>query len=112
MLHSSICALLYGECVHESRSKGLIISQELQQIPGSVGSPTTDIKPRFPIAHPPSLLIINTLMDANVQDKAQTLLDSQLTARISKGKQMGMQKSSAKHTVLCNIAVPICPING
>ena len=51
-------------------------------------------------------------MDANVQDKAQTLLDSQLTARISKGKQMGMQKSSAKHTVLCNIAVPICPING
>lgn len=90
---------------------GLTISQELQQIPGSVGSPTTNCKPHLPTtAHPPSLLIINTLMDANVQDKAEMLLDSQLIASISKGKQMGMQKSSAKHTVMCNISVLICPI--
>lgn len=37
------------------------------------------------------------------------LLDSQLIASISKGKQMGMQKPSAKHTIMCNAVVLVWP---
>lgn len=48
-------------------------------------------------------------MDINMEDVAEMLLDSQLIASISKGKQMGMQKPSAKNTVMCNIAVLMCP---
>lgn len=62
---------------------GWTISQELQQIPGSSGSPTTNCKPSFPTAHPRlPLLNVNTLMDASVQDKAETLLDSRLIAML------------------------------
>lgn len=39
-------------------------------------------------------------MDANVQDEAEMLVESQLIASGNEGKQMGMQKVSAKHTGL------------
>lgn len=47
-------------------------------------------------------------MDINIQDVAEMLLDFQMIASISKGKQMSMQKPSAKYTIMCNTAMLIC----
>lgn len=73
---------------------GLTIAQELQQIPGSIGSPTANCNPCFPAA-PPSL-ITNTLRDVNVQGKAEMLLASWLIASISEGQQTGTQESKCQ----------------
>lgn len=63
----------------------------------------------FPNCSPP--LSINTLMDANVQDEAEMLVESQLIASGNEGKQMGMQKVECQaHWVRCNIVLPLYPL--